>query len=61
MTDDDRRGTTDDPNQADRTGAPHRPDRNPKVPLADRPKTPSNDDGPTGPGTITDPNQADRT
>ena len=53
------RGTTDDPQQADKTGLPKHPStQKTKVDL----DVPEPKDGePSGPGTIHDPNMADRT
>ena len=55
----DGRGTTNDPEQADKTGLPDHPsDNKAKVELEiNKP----GDDEITGPGTIHDPNMADRT
>ncbi len=50
-------GTTDDPNQANRTGLPRHSDERPNMPR----KTGDPEDPKAGPGSTTDPNQADRT
>ena len=56
----DKVGTTRDPNQADRTGRPDHPSENRAEVDLDVPD-PDKTDKPTGPGTTYDPNQADRT
>ena len=62
MTDDKPKGpgTTEDPNQADRTGLPSHPSENKPDFDLDVPD-PAETEKPTGPGTTYDPNQADRT
>ncbi|PZX13621.1 hypothetical protein LX81_03170 [Palleronia aestuarii] len=54
---DPKTGTTDDPNQATRTGLPETPEHPAKV----RPDDSDPDDPRTGPGSTSDPNQANRT
>ena len=53
-------GTTNDPNQADRTGLPGR-DKYKDVPEESSGEKQKNTDPKTGPGTTSDLNQADRT